>query len=503
MSAQEALGDTARGEFDEASYAAAADELDRAGNRVFAERRWVPAFMFFVDVVAIETSLYIGYLLRQTLSAWWPVTLPPSSYEGLIVGVLVVPIVYYLVGLQPGYGLGSIEQFRRRLSVTVSVFGLLLVWDYLAQSGLWSRGTVLATFVVAVALMPLAASLARRLMIAKSLWGVPVLLVGTGEQGVMLARILRAEPVLGYRPIGYLERNAADQAKKAKEVAGLPVFGHVSEAARFKHLARMAIITSPKSAPNGFGHLVRDLPFPRIIMFPELSQFPSLWVTSRDIGGILALELPQNLLLRRNRLIKQISDYVLTIPLFFVSLPVLAMAALCIKLTSPGPIFFAQEREGYGHRGFRMWKLRTMHRDAEHRLEDYLAANPQYRWEWDNHMKLKHDPRIIPGIGRALRKTSIDELPQLWDVLRGKMSLIGPRPFPHYHLERFTAQSCELRAHVRPGITGLWQIMARSDAEIEAQEELDMYYIRNWSLWLDLYILVRTIPAVLNQKGAQ
>ncbi len=503
MSAQEALGDTATRESDEASIRVAAGKLDRAGYRVFAEHRWVPAFIFLVDVVAIEVCLYIGYLLRQTLSAWWPVSLPPSSYEGLIVGVLAVPIVFYLVGLHPGYGLGSIEQFRRRLTVTVSAFGLLLVWDYLAQSGLWSRGIILATFVVAVVLMPVVASLTRSFLIRKSLWGAPVLLVGTGEQGVMLARILRQEQRLGYRPIGFLQRKPHDHARQPREVAGLPVFGHVSDAARFKHLARMAIITSPESAPNGFGHMVRDLPFPRIIMFPELSQFPSLWVTSRDIGGILALELPQNLLLRRNRLIKQISDYVLTIPLFLISLPVLALAALCIKLTSPGPIFFAQVREGCGHRSFRMWKLRTMHRDAEERLEGYLAANPQYRWEWDNHMKLKHDPRIIPGVGRWLRKTSIDELPQLWDVLRGEMSLIGPRPFPHYHLEKFTAQSRELRAHVRPGITGLWQIMARSTADIEAQEELDMYYIRNWSLWLDLYILVRTIPAVLKQKGAQ
>ena len=111
-----------------------------------------------------------------------------------------------------------------------------------------------------------------------------------------------------------------------------------------------------------------------------------------------------------------------------------------------------------------MLKLRTMYQEAEDRLASYLAENPKYRWEWDNHVKLKDDPRIVPGIGRWLRKTSIDELPQLWDVLRGKMSLIGPRPFPVYHLERYAAQSRELRGHVRPGITGLWQVMARSDA---------------------------------------
>jgi Undecaprenyl-phosphate galactose phosphotransferase WbaP len=358
----------------------------------------------------------------------------------------------------------------------------------------------LATFVVAIVLTPLLYSLARRFLIWKSLWGVPVLLIGTGVQGVTLARILREKPELGYVPVGFLERNSASNTT---EVAGIPVIGHVSEAAKLRHVAQTVILTTPKSAPNGFGHMVKDLPFPRILMVPELNQFPSLWVTTRDLSGILALELPQNLLLWRNRLIKQISDYVLTVPLFLVSLPILAVAALCIKIASRGDVFYAQEREGLGRQTFRMWKLRTMYRDAEDRLESHLTANPKHQWEWDNHMKLKHDPRVISGIGRWLRKSSIDELPQLWDVLRGKMSLIGPRPFPQYHLEKFTEQSRELRGHLRPGITGLWQIMARSDGDVKAQEELDMYYIRNWSLWLDLYILIRTIPAVINQKGAR
>jgi len=473
---------------------------DSAGTGIFKERRWIPLFMFLVDVVAIGASLYLAYLIRDALSAWWPIGLGPQTYNGLILGVLVVPVSYYVVGLHPGYGVGNVEHFRRRLTVTISVFGMLLIWDYLAQSGAWSRGIILATFLVAMCLTPILDTLARKFLIRAGLWGVPVLLIGTGEEGAKLARILRDDPTLGYVPVGFLERASSGGAT---EVAGLPVLGQVSDAAQFKHIAQTVILTSPKSAPNGFGHLVKDLPFPRIIMIPELTQFPSLWVTTRDLSGVLALELPQNLLLRRNRVIKQISDYVLTIPLFLISLPVLAVAALCIKFTSPGPVFYAHEREGLGRRKFRMWKLRTMYQDAEERLEHHLAKNPQYRREWDNHMKLRHDPRVIPGIGRLLRKTSIDELPQLWDVLRGKMSLIGPRPFPQYHLERFTDETRELRAQIRPGITGLWQIVARSDADIKMQEELDMYYVRNWSLWLDLYILIRTIPAVLNQRGAQ
>jgi len=500
MSTEAAFSAATSSDFAEAHITPRTRPRDAGGSMVFKERRWVPAFMFLVDVLAIETSLYFGYLIRSALTVWWPVSLDPQTYVGLILGVLVVPVAYYLIGLHPGYGVGSVEHFRRRLGVTICVFGMLLIWDYLAQAGAWSRGVILATFAVALVLSPLLNSLARNFLIRTSRWGVPVMLIGTGSEGVKLSRILRHEPELGYVPIGFLEKSSSGGAK---DVDGLPVLGHVSDAAKLRHLAQTVILTTRKSAPNGFGRMARDLPFPRIIMVPELTQFPSLWVTTRDLSGILALELPQNLLLRRNRVIKQISDYVLTLPLFLISLPVLAVAALCIKIASPGPIFYAQEREGLGRQKFRMWKLRTMYQDAEERLEHHLDKNPKYRLEWQKHMKLKQDPRVVPGIGRWLRKTSIDELPQLWDVLRGKMSLIGPRPFPQYHLDRFTDESRELRAQIRPGITGLWQIVARSDADIQMQEELDMYYVRNWSLWLDLYILISTIPAVLNQRGAQ
>jgi hypothetical protein len=193
MSTEAAFGNAATSGLGRADYTAATDKLDKAGAISFRERRWVPAFMFFVDVLAIEASLYFGYLIRSALAAWWPVTLGPGTYEGLIPGVLVVPVAYYLVGLHPGYGLGSIEHFRRRMTVTISVFAMLLVWDYIAQSGAWSRGIILATFVVALGLTPLLDSLARAFLIRKHLWGLPVLLIGTGVQGVTLARILRDE----------------------------------------------------------------------------------------------------------------------------------------------------------------------------------------------------------------------------------------------------------------------------------------------------------------------
>jgi lipopolysaccharide/colanic/teichoic acid biosynthesis glycosyltransferase len=143
-----------------------------------------------------------------------------------------------------------------------------------------------------------------------------------------------------------------------------------------------------------------------------------------------------------------------------------------------------------------------MHPNAEELLSSVLSECPESRAEWTRRFKLKKDPRILPGVGKFLRKTSLDELPQLWSVIKGEMSLVGPRPFPRYHLDEFGPRFRALRSRVKPGLTGLWQVSDRADGDLEVQETLDTYYIRNWSLWLDVYILARTVRAVLFPKGA-
>jgi lipopolysaccharide/colanic/teichoic acid biosynthesis glycosyltransferase len=245
-----------------------------------------------------------------------------------------------------------------------------------------------------------------------------------------------------------------------------------------------------------------NLHFRRVVLLRVYGHLPVEGAQVRNMGGLVGIEYVNSLLRPHNRAVKRSLDLILGLLAFLLALPFIAAAAVAVKLASRGPAFFVQRRAGLDGRSVAVPKIRTMHVDAEARLEEHLASDPVLRAEWVEHMKLRQDPRLIPVVGPLLRRFSLDELPQLWSVVKGDMSLVGPRPFPDYHLEMFSASFRELRQRVRPGITGLWQVTLRSEGGIDEQEAADSYYIRNWSLWLDVYLLACTLGAVLRGKGA-
>jgi lipopolysaccharide/colanic/teichoic acid biosynthesis glycosyltransferase len=205
---------------------------------------------------------------------------------------------------------------------------------------------------------------------------------------------------------------------------------------------------------------------------------------------------------RRGLFVKAAMDPILAAFLLVLATPLMLLAIVMVQAVDPGPVLYRQRREGLHGKGFQVFKLRTMYRNAEQRLEAYLRENPRALAEWEARFKLSDDPRVLPVVGRFLRRFSIDELPQLFNVLRREMSLVGPRPLPDYHLETFPPRFRKLRRQVRPGMTGPWQVSVRSDGDIEAQQVLDSYYVRAWSPWLDLSLLARTLIAVIRSKGA-
>jgi lipopolysaccharide/colanic/teichoic acid biosynthesis glycosyltransferase len=203
------------------------------------------------------------------------------------------------------------------------------------------------------------------------------------------------------------------------------------------------------------------------------------------------------------RRVKRIVDLTAALLLAIVIAPIVGLAAVLIKICDPGPAFYCQTRIGHGGRLFRMYKLRTMYCDAEQRLKQLIESSPEARREWEAYCKLSRDPRVLGGVGNFLRRSSLDELPQLLNVIQGDMSLVGPRPFPAYHVERFDPAFQSLRASVVPGLTGMWQVSSRSNGNLQTQEIQDTYYIEHWSPWLDVFILLKTLPAALLAHGAR
>ena len=197
---------------------------------------------------------------------------------------------------------------------------------------------------------------------------------------------------------------------------------------------------------------------------------------------------------------KEVFDKVFAVFFIILTLPLFLVIAALVKLTSRGPVFYKQERLGYRGKPFRILKFRTMVVDAEKVLKDYLKRNPQLREEYEKYFKLKKDPRITP-LGRILRKTSLDELPQLFNILLGNMSVVGPRPIIQEEVAKYGENAGKLFS-VKPGLTGLWQVSGRADLTYDERVKLDMEYIERQNFFLDLFIILKTVPVIFRGHGA-
>jgi Undecaprenyl-phosphate galactose phosphotransferase WbaP len=223
-------------------------------------------------------------------------------------------------------------------------------------------------------------------------------------------------------------------------------------------------------------------------------------ISLREIGGRVGLEIPQRISFVVPKMTKRCLDLIAGSALVLLLLPLFLIICIAIKITSQGPVLFSHLRYGRDGKAFRILKFRTMVTNEAHILEDHLKRHPEQMLEWQICHKLKDDPRIT-GVGRWLRRYSLDELPQLINILAGHMSLVGPRPIVESEIVRY-ATSYDLYTRVPPGLTGLWQVSGRNDTTYEERVAFDEYYIRNWSIWMDIYILARTFQAVLRAEGA-
>ena len=449
------------------------------------------------DLAAAGIALVIAVLLRHAFEGHYDFAL----YWHLSGSLLLFAAGYALFGLYPGVGHNPVREIRQLTRATTLVFVLFATLLFLfKEGGTYSRVVFVIGWMLALVLVPLARTVIRQRFGNSVWWGYPVAIFGSGDSARGVIQGLMKRPELGLHPVAVFQ----DDEASGESFPGVPIRGDFRSAPLYaKRLGlNHAIIAIPGIVgPQLVGLLESHANvFRRVYVMPGLAEYSSFGVDIRDICNSVTLELRRSLLEPANQFVKRITDQSLSFVLGMMLLPVMLLIILIIRLESPGSALFFHRRIGHGGRQFRMWKFRTMRQNGAQILEEYLRQHPEEQAEWREKRKLRHDPRVT-RVGRVLRKTSLDELPQLWNVLRGDMSLVGPRPIVADEATKYN-QWFDLYCRVVPGLTGLWQVSGRSDTDYQQRVDLDSYYVRNWSPWFDIYLLARTVRVVLRGEGA-
>jgi exopolysaccharide biosynthesis polyprenyl glycosylphosphotransferase len=442
-----------------------------------------------LDALCLLVAFLLALLVRfrfetSTIDVgWYWVSL--GLFAGVDIGYL------YLRGM---YDNGHVTADRTAVVVDGLVYAtfLYLLVAYLVKNTLFSRLTLVyflvLSFVLQLVLERTVVAIRRR-RYARGMDLVPAVLAGSVDD-LVAARLdaLSLQRGLGMRLLqtedGVVTVLSCDQLEAALENGGahaVLLASPLPEVPQMVELCLRRYVTV-----YALGGTVRTLPYPSDVLF--VGRTPVLRVRDLLVVGVGAR-------------VKRFMDVVLAGLGVVILSPLLLVIAVLVELTSRGPVLFGHRRMGEGGRPIRVYKFRSMVADAEEHLQIMLAEDPALRTEYDATYKLRNDPRITP-LGRWLRRTSLDELPQLFNVLRGDLSLVGPRPIVESEIAKYGPAAAAI-LRVSPGVTGMWQVSGRSDLDYAERVRLDMDYITHWSLWLDLRILIATIPAVLRRRGAR
>lgn len=467
------------------------------------------AVLVLTDLCAIAISLELAIFMRKYLLPHLDSNLSLSTFpfaHYLFLGWLwVVPLLVF--------GVEGLYTRRRSLwnevghifkAVALSLIAMLSTVALTQLSPLVSRTTILMTAVNLLVLLPFVRYWTKRILGALGPWRKRILILGATHMAELAMRGLTDDPFLGYEVAGVLEDIPSKHGKYFGACSGAPVhiLGNLSQARELmeKTDSRDVLIAMPSLLEEKLLALVNELQphCDNIYVVPQLWGLPmmNLQVDGFPRERVMMLKLTNNLAKPWNGWLKRGFDLLLGSALALITLPVCIIVAILIKLDSQGPALFVQERLGFRGRNFQCLKFRTMRVDGEDMLAQYLKSNPLAMEEWRKYAKLRmHDPRLT-RLGRFLRRWSIDELPQLLNVVKGEMSLVGPRPYLPHERSRI---GDELHAilSARPGVTGFWQVSGRNQLTLEDRVKLESWYVRNWTPWLDCIVFAKTFRVVL------
>lgn len=409
------------------------------------------------------------------------------------------PLANAAAGQYPGYGRPSWQELQWSVLASLAAgTSVALIAAVLEEAIGVPIGLIALAALLNTAMAPAARSLAKHALNLARLWGRAVVIVGEGGSADHIADSLTRQPLLGLKPVAVVDE--AERSPRGR--TEMPLLRPQLDAS-VERLAHHVIVVPGENRSRSVARAMQADRFGafRIVqVVPALHSIPVTDVAARPLGRSLSLQVRNNLASGWNRALKRGFELFAVTLGSVLAAPLVALLALLIKLDSRGPVFFKQRRVGRDGKHFYVWKFRSMVIDAQERLETLLATDPAAAREWTETQKLVNDPRVT-RMGRFLRRTSLDELPQLWNVIRGEMSLVGPRPIVDDEIVKYK-DDYRYYTQVRPGMTGAWQVSGRSDTSYEFRVDLDTYYVRNWNLWIDLDILVKTVGVVLRREGA-
>lgn len=463
------------------------------------------------DFFALMGAAFLAALLAKALgttpSSDWLVTQDLQRYAAWL-AVSSLGLAFFLVRFRhysdrKPFWTELGEVFRVLLVLAVLDLAVLALTRWNSSRLWWALVWPLAAVAV-----PTARSFARKIMRRLGVWQRPLLIVGWGNNALEAREALQSEPALGFELVGFVDvtGSAIETAPPYLETGGVQV--PVLPADALEDWAKIPgaqfVLAMEHGQNDARESVLRRLAHWKaedVSVIPAMRGVP---LFGTDIAyffshEVAMLKLRNNLRYWPARLLKRVFDLTAALVLLLVlALPVVYIAWRIRR--DGGPAIFAHRRVGQSGHTFPCYKFRTMHVDAERQLRELLATDPAARAEWEREFKLRNDPRITP-IGHFLRRTSLDELPQLFNVIRGEMSLVGPRPIIEAELARY-AEDVDYFLMVRPGMTGLWQVSGRNDVGYDTRVYLDTWYVKNWSLWYDIAILFKTIRVVFKREGA-
>ncbi|MCX8069641.1 MAG: undecaprenyl-phosphate galactose phosphotransferase WbaP [Thermodesulfovibrionales bacterium] len=468
-----------------------------------------PAFIItlvFLDLLSFYMSFALAYITRGGLNLIFP-QLPVFDIQALsLLKLIWIPAI--LITLLGYEGLYTKRQnfWLDTKDITKTIFfSLIVVLAIITLSKIThevSRLFVVLMFVYCLFIIPIVRRIFKRFIHKKGIWIEKVILICNYDEAENLIRLIEQDFYLGYK-VGVIFSNIKGKIYQGKEI--IKVYNSLKWLKRVSQIigsnTAFVSIKNDKSSEISLHQI--QMMIKNIYVFPDINLITHL---KTEIIPLLKDDVPllyikNNLKEPINTILKATFDYIFSLIILPFFIPIVVILALLIKIDSKGPVFFTQNRVGKGGIHFRVFKFRTMYVDNQERLKVYLKLNPEAKKEMEEFCKLKDDPRVTK-IGKFLRKTSLDELPQVMNILRGEMSFVGPRPAFKEELENYYGDLQEFYKEVKPGITGLWQVSGRNQLTMKDRARLEAFYVINWSLWLDIVILLKTIKVVLKKEGA-